>query len=84
MDNCRVYSSRKSSYPLENCIEKGAISYAVLFKKMSEEKIKLAVIAGASRALALKEEIHLVSNEQILQKITSEMDTIIKKLGTSS
>jgi len=43
-------------------------------------RIKLAVIAGASRALRLKSERHGMTSEEIIQKISDSLPEIIEKI----
>lgn len=48
---------------------------------MSDEfLLKMAVIAGASKALKLKEENPRWTDEKVIQKINSETKSIVNKL----
>ncbi len=49
---------------------------------MVDKKVKMAIIAGASRALAHKKIDPHASDEEILQDVTRESTEIIRKLDT--
>jgi hypothetical protein len=47
-----------------------------------EQRIKMAVIAGASRALKLIEKRPRLSDTEILQQVTKESNDIARDVGT--
>lgn len=50
---------------------------------MGDKKVRMGVISGASLALKLKDEKRNVSNEDIVQEITRDMDEILDKIDKS-
>jgi hypothetical protein len=48
-----------------------------------EQRVRLAVIAGASHALNLKKQKISIYTEDIVQRVASEMSSILKTLGES-
>jgi hypothetical protein len=51
---------------------------------MVDEKVKIAVIAGAARALRYKERNPSAPEEEILQHIAAEMEQIVGKVDTAA
>jgi len=51
---------------------------------MEEDKLKMAIISGASHALKYRQENPRSSAEEIIQRITKEADSIIEKLDTDT
>ncbi len=49
---------------------------------MVDKKVKMAIIAGASRALAHKKVDSRATDEEILQEVSRETAEIIRKLDT--
>lgn len=49
----------------------------------SDEKLRIAVIAGASNALKQRKTNPLDSTEDNIKKVSDRMEKILKKLGTS-
>lgn len=49
----------------------------------TENKVKMAVISGASLALKMKEERRSVSDAEILQEISLNMPEILEKIDKS-
>ena len=49
---------------------------------MVDKRIKMAIIAGAARALAIKAANQRISDEEIIQKVSSESSEIVRKLDT--
>ncbi len=49
----------------------------------TEKKVRMAVISGASLALKLKDEKRNISNEEIVQEISRDMDEILEKIDKS-
>jgi len=45
-----------------------------------EKRLKMAVIAGASRALKYKEKERMISDEEVLQMVTRDVDEILKNV----
>jgi len=46
-----------------------------------EKKMKMAVISGASHALRYKQEKKELTDEEVIQKVTREIEVIIEKIG---
>lgn len=49
---------------------------------MVDKRVKMAIIAGASRALAHKKIDSRLSDEEILQEVSRESNEISRKLDT--
>ncbi len=49
----------------------------------TKNKVKMGVISGASLALKLKQENKRASDQEILQRISSEMKEILDKIDKS-
>jgi len=49
---------------------------------MVDKKVKMAIIAGASRALAHKKVEPHATDEEILQEVSRETSDIVRKLDT--
>ena len=43
---------------------------------MKDKKLKLAIIAGASKALSLKESSPFSSQEEVIKQVTKELDNM--------
>lgn len=56
----------------------------VALELMVDEKVKIAVIAGAARALRYKERNPSAPEEEILQHIAAEMEQIVGKVDTAA
>jgi len=46
-----------------------------------ENLVKMAVISGASHALRYKQKSPRITDEEILRRVTQEVDEIISKIG---
>jgi len=44
------------------------------------KRIKMAVIAGASKALNIKAKERMISDEEVIQKVNRQMDTIVSNI----
>ncbi len=51
---------------------------------VADERVKRAVISGASHALGYKSRNPRLTDEEIIQRISDETNIIIRKLGSSS
>ena len=45
-----------------------------------KKELKLAIISGASHALKFKNESRMISDEEVLQRVTRESDQILNKI----
>lgn len=52
-------------------------------KKMEEEKVKIAVISGASHALSYKRKHPNSSDEEAIRHVSREMEKILTKVDKS-
>lgn len=52
--------------------------------RMEEDKLKMAIISGASHALKYKQENPNSSTDEIIRRITKEANSIIDKLDTDT